>query len=111
MFCFFFFTTIKKFLKSYRLNKKYIRHLFSLFPLHMIYGFSTSAEILKFQDFFFSQLQSKERKKREREDRRKGGKQEGRREGEKGRKGRREMKKVHGRKIWKIRLSPGSRTG
>ena len=48
---------------------------------------------------------------REREDRRKGGKQEGSREGEKGRDGGREMRKAHGRKIWKIKLSQGVELG
>ena len=58
----FFFTTIKNFLKSYRLNKKYIRHLFSLFPLHMIYGFSTST-VIKVSGFFFPSYNLKKEKK------------------------------------------------
>lgn len=83
-FCVFFLPS-KKVLKSYRLNKKYIRHLFSLFPLHMIYGFSTSAEILRFQDFFPAQSKRKKKKEREKTGGREG-KQEGSREG-KGRRG------------------------
>ena len=72
-------------MKSYRLNKKYIRHLFSLFPLHMIYGFSTSAEILKFQDFFFPSYNLKKEKERER--RQEEGREAGGKEKKEGREG------------------------
>ena len=44
----------------------------------MIYGFSTSAEILKFQDFFFPSYNLKNKKKRERE--KTGGREGSRRE-------------------------------